>query len=135
MQNLCEINSSEIMDRMKKILGVAQDKELAQIVGIKSSSISNWKKINSIPFETLFKFSQTYKVSIDWLSTGKEQPPTLATDEKMMLLAFNDLDERGKLQALSLVSGLKGGDAALHQSVNGDGNALAGRDLHIKSAG
>lgn len=131
MKNTIEINSSEIVDRMKKISNVFQDKELAEILGLTAASIVSWKKRNTIPLENLIKISNQFNVSVDFLLWG-EQTEQLSTQEKMALIAFNDLDERGKVDAIAYMSGIKNKAASISQTVQGSSNNVVGNgNIHI----
>lgn len=131
MKNPIEINSSEIVDRMKKISNVFQDKELAEILGLTAASIVSWKKRNTIPLENLIKISNQFNVSVDFLLWG-EQTEQLSTQEKMALIAFNDLDERGKVDAIAYMSGIKNKVASISQTVQGSSNNVVGNgNIHI----
>lgn len=127
MKDNTEINSYEIIERMKKISNVFQDKELAEVLGLTAASIVSWKKRNTIPLENLIKISNLFNTSVDFLLWGKEQQ-SLSTHEKMALLAFNDLNERQKLNAIAYMTGLhqeSGKQPAIVQTANGDNNNLA----------
>lgn len=130
-----KLNSLEIMDRMKKISNVSSDKGLAEILGIAPQSITKWKNNDLVPFEQILKIANTYDISIDWLIYGKNASNELSTHEKMALLAFNDLNERQKLNAIAYMTGLhqeSGKQPAIVQTANGDGNNLVGNgNIHI----
>ncbi len=122
-----KLNSLEIMDRMKKISNVSSDKGLAEILGIAPQSITKWKNNDLVPFEQILKIANTYDISIDWLIYGKNASNELSTHEKMALLAFNDLNERQKLNAIAYMTGLhqeSRKQPAIVQTANGDGNNL-----------
>lgn len=130
-----KLNSLEIMDRMKKISNVSSDKGLAEILGIAPQSITKWKNNDLVPFEQILKIANTYDISIDWLIYGKNASNELSTHEKMALLAFNDLNERQKLNAIAYMTGLhqeSEKQPAIVQTANGDGNNLVGNgNIHI----
>lgn len=44
--------------------------ELARTVGLSPQAISNYRKKDEIPPRLIFKFAETYDISIDWLLTG-----------------------------------------------------------------
>ncbi|WP_417544399.1 LexA family transcriptional regulator [Marinobacter sp.] len=59
-----------IINRMKEVLGVAMDKEVAEYFGIKQASVTNWRKRGTIPIEQCIQLRQARGVSIDWLLLG-----------------------------------------------------------------
>lgn len=127
------MSNSEIIERMKSIAGMKEDQDLAKFFDIGKSTIANWRRGTAISLNNIMSFAQFYNVATDWLLFGKESS-TLATDEKMALLAFNDLDDRQKMEAIAMMSNLKNGSTNALQSINGDGNTLAGRDVNIKNS-
>ncbi|KAA6209295.1 helix-turn-helix domain-containing protein [Avibacterium paragallinarum] len=127
-----ELNSYEIIERMKKICVVHSDKELAEIIGIAAPNINKWRSKNSVPFDPILKIANTYDVSIDWLIYGKNVDAELSTHEKMALLAFNDLDEREKLESIAFMTGMKNKVISISQTVHGSANNVVGNgNIHI----
>ncbi|WP_159460722.1 helix-turn-helix domain-containing protein [Pasteurella testudinis] len=102
-----ELNVEAVLERMKNIVQVKTDKDLAGYLFAKTTTFSNWKKNNSIPLETLISFVDKHNLSMDWLMFGKENSaPQLGVAEQMMLTAFSNLDDKQKLEAIGLLSGL-----------------------------
>lgn len=60
----------QIINRMKDVLGVAMDKDVAEYFGIKQASVTNWRKRGTIPIEQCIQLRQSRGVSIDWLLLG-----------------------------------------------------------------
>lgn len=65
-------HSKEIIDRAKSVLKCSSDIALANLLGISKSTLSNWKKRNSIDYELLFSVCE--QVDFNWLLTGKHIP-------------------------------------------------------------
>lgn len=64
------INS--IIDRMKKIACVENDKELAEILNTSPNTFSSWKnQYGIIPIDALLTFYSKYDVSLDFIVFGK----------------------------------------------------------------
>lgn len=65
-------------DRFKKLCekhGKSM-KEVCDVIGIKPSAVSNWKKRGSLPNgDTCLKISKYFGVSVDYLMTGQEPAP------------------------------------------------------------
>lgn len=132
MQKETELNSYEIIERMKKIYNVHSDKELAVAIGITPPNINKWRNKNSVSFDVILKTSRHFNVSIDWLLLGDDTKNKLSTQEKMALIAFNDLDERGKVDAIAYMSGIKNKVASISQTVQGSSNNVVGNgNIHI----
>lgn len=76
--DLCNIE--ETLGRMRQSLGVSNNSQLAEKLGLSSSgTISLWKKRGKIPLPNLEKVAQLTSVSLDWLVAGEGEPgPTLS---------------------------------------------------------
>lgn len=61
-------SSTEILNRLKEALSTTSDTELADLLGIKKSTLSNWRNRNSIDLPLVFSFCE--HINIDWLITG-----------------------------------------------------------------
>ncbi|MBK1874604.1 helix-turn-helix domain-containing protein [Marinobacter sp. 1-3A] len=59
-----------IINRMKDVLGVAMDKDVAEHFGIKQASVTNWRKRGTIPIDQCIQLRQEKGVSLDWLLLG-----------------------------------------------------------------
>lgn len=62
-------SSTEILNRLKEALSTTSDTELADLLGIKKSTLSNWRNRNSIDLPLVFSFCE--HINIDWLITGR----------------------------------------------------------------
>lgn len=71
-------SSDEILNRLKKALSVGTDTELADLLGIKKATLSNWRNRNSVDLPLVFSVCE--QVNIDWLITGRGIP-TLKLDD------------------------------------------------------
>ncbi|CBY80379.1 chromosome partitioning protein ParA [Haemophilus influenzae biotype aegyptius] len=121
MENRIDLNSYEIIERMKKICNVHTDKELATVIGIQPPSVNKWKVRNLVPLGPLLIISNQFSVSLDWLIFGCASND-LSTHEKLALIAFNDLDDHKKLEAIAFMTGLKTSSSqtgAITQHVSG----------------
>lgn len=63
------INSCNILERVKEYFGVQSDSQLATLLGVKKSTLSNWKARNSIDYELLF--TKCDRADIGWLIMGE----------------------------------------------------------------
>lgn len=115
------LNSRSIIERMKSVLSVSTDDELAQIINKPSSTIRNWRNRNNFPFEVAIEFANTHSLTLDWLVLGKEEN-TQDEMETELLARFAKLDFKQKLK---LLTSLEDGDFAksgTHQTAHGNGN-------------
>ena len=112
-----KVNSIEFVERLKKVADVKEDQALAEIFGLSKASFSYAKKNNSFSAEMLSNFAERFNCDLHWLITGKEKAHELKATEKMLLTAFNELDDKQQLQAVLFVGNLAQGGAATNVSV------------------
>lgn len=120
------MNVEEILERLKTLTSSRTNKELAEKLYLSSDKVvSNWKTRNSIPLEVLLFIRKQYQCNMDWLLFG-EQQETLTANEKLVLTAFNNLDDRKKIEFMAKIMGLDTAEKpnSIIQTANGDGNNL-----------
>lgn len=61
--------SEKILSRLKLVLKVNNDNELAVRLGVSKATVSNWKSRNSIDFPLVFSFCE--HINLDWLIYGE----------------------------------------------------------------
>lgn len=61
----------DVISRMKRHTGVRTDAQLAQKLGITPNVIASWRS-GKLSTQDLVNFATEYKVTVDWLVTGKE---------------------------------------------------------------
>ena len=79
-------NIKEVISRIKEVLGVEKQKEIAEKLGVSPSAIDNWHRRKKIPEKSLLKISQMTDTTIDWLLTGKGRKELIKSHEALMLL-------------------------------------------------
>ncbi len=65
---MCIINTKEILLRAKIALGANSETQLADLLGITKSALSNWKSRNSIDYKILF--TKCEHIDYNWLIKG-----------------------------------------------------------------
>ena len=99
----------EVYERIKYAANARTQVELAEVLEIRQSSISDAKRRRSIPAEWYIKLYDKFGVSLDWLrwhtgpmySRDKSQEiPEENTDETMLILSEEAPDERGSSQGV-----------------------------------
>ena len=63
----------QIITRMKSVLGVSMDKDLAEYFDIKQASVTNWRKRGTIPIEQCMQLSVSTGITLDWNSRSEER--------------------------------------------------------------
>lgn len=74
------VDFNEVLGRIKEATGARTQVELATVLDIRQSSISDAKRRNSIPADWYMKLFKKYGLNPDWLSDGKG-PHYLKTKE------------------------------------------------------
>ncbi len=74
-------SSDEILNRLKSALSIGTDTELADFLGIKKATLSNWRNRNSIDFALVFSVCE--QINIDWLVTGRGIPTLTIKDSSI----------------------------------------------------
>lgn len=99
------INSCDILERVKEYLGVQSDSQLSAVLGVKKSTISNWKTRNSIDFELLF--TKCDRADIGWLIMGENDNLTRLANRlsDIISLLYNHLEENDT-ERLAKIMGL-----------------------------
>lgn len=64
------VKNDEMLQRMLKAGRLRNYTELARTIGLSPQAISNYRKKARVSPRLVFKFAETYNVSIDWLLTG-----------------------------------------------------------------
>ena len=81
----------EIVNRMKSVVGVSKDVDLADHFGGARSSLSVWKKRGTIPLDECIRIAKEQNVSLDWLILGRGEPELPGTDGEAHSALFVDL--------------------------------------------
>lgn len=77
-------SKQEILNRLKEAYNIQKDTDLATLLGISKSTLSNWMSRDTIDYDRVF--SKCEHINIDWLLTGhgsmqKEETTPLMGDE------------------------------------------------------
>jgi hypothetical protein len=69
-----KVQVQAIVDRMKDVVGVSKDVELADALGASRSTPGVWKIRDRIPFAECMLIAEKHGVSLDWLVFGRDAP-------------------------------------------------------------
>lgn len=117
-----ELSVRLIIERMKGFFKVKNDKDLSELIEISKSTLSNWKNRNSMPLEAFYQVASNNKISTDWLLFGQDNKEQLATDEKIFLAAYRQLDQEQKVKLVMQMSGLGNSTNGVSFTANGNDN-------------
>lgn len=62
-------SKQDILNRLKEAYNIQKDIELANLLGISKSTLSNWVSRDSLDYDKVF--SKCERINIDWLLTGR----------------------------------------------------------------
>ncbi len=62
----------DALNRLKKLVGVYSDAELARSLGLTASNISSWRRRKSLPYKKCIEVAAEHGVSLDWLLFGQK---------------------------------------------------------------
>lgn len=65
--------NTEVIERVKYVLNLKKDKDLAEFLDVKTQHISNWKK-DGFPKQRLLFVAEKSKADLTWLLTGEGSP-------------------------------------------------------------
>lgn len=103
MRNL---SSKEILQRIAEYENVKTDEELGAVLnGKPKSTVSNWRRRNTIPIEEIATYCFDKELSFDWVLTGRERGKSegISSEAAFMLLKIvlkKDPPKDEKLTAL-----------------------------------
>ncbi|MBI5468212.1 MAG: helix-turn-helix domain-containing protein [Deltaproteobacteria bacterium] len=91
-----QIKNRELFERMLMAGKLKNYSELAKTVGLSPQAISNYRKKDEISPKLIFKFAETYNISIDWLLTGiGDMYSRMSSSERVCTIALVE-KARGK---------------------------------------
>ena len=64
----------DVLNRLKKLVGVYSDVELARSLGLTASNVSSWRRRKSLPYKKCIQIAVEHGTSLDWLLFGQEGP-------------------------------------------------------------
>lgn len=59
----------DVLNRLKEAYNIQKDTELATLLGVSKSTLSNWSSRNTIDYDKVFSLCE--HINIDWLLTGR----------------------------------------------------------------
>lgn len=87
-----------VLDRFKDALELRTDTDLASILGVSKSTLSNWRSRNSIPLSKIRVACRKYGVPMDYLLTGNviyDRNKSAIIDTEILGRIFEILDKIG----------------------------------------
>jgi len=66
-------NTTEIFTRLKKVLNIRNDADLARLLSVTPNKLSVWKLRNTVPYEVLILFCREKGLPLEWVLTGESE--------------------------------------------------------------
>lgn len=85
-------SKQDILDRLKSAYNIHKDTDLASLLGVSKSTLSNWISRDSIDYDKVF--SKCEHINIDWLLTGRG---SMLKPESISLMGDKDMEESENL--------------------------------------
>ena len=79
-------------------------KELAEYIGVKPASISDWNDSDNLRFWNVVKASEFLNISLNYLAYGKE--PSIPTEYKKLISIYKTLSPNNQNMALGLLEAM-----------------------------
>lgn len=73
MQENDSHNAKKVLLRLREMLRVRTDIELSKIMDVQPSTISTWKKRNSLDYSSIIELCRLYKIDMDYLFFGERK--------------------------------------------------------------
>lgn len=130
--------ATDVIERIKQVLGISSDTELSKYFSIPKTTISGWKARDSVPYELCVQVSDLMGASLDWLLTGvgaiqrdrvseaRAVYPAVTPKEQAVLDLYRGLDEGGQRE-IEMVAEEKKRLRVLEQQMKELRDALAER--------
>jgi len=64
------ISFAATLQRLKEALGLQNDKEIAEALGLNPNAFYNRKRLASIPYEEIVRLAELRKLKVDWILFG-----------------------------------------------------------------
>lgn len=77
-EKLCDVTNrvETIIERIKKLAGLRFDKEVAEALGLKRTTLAQQKRVDRIPYEAIRNFAERANLSLDTILAGVEIFPS-----------------------------------------------------------
>lgn len=128
--------ADEILKRIRSLFAVETNKDLGKELGFSQQVVSGWVTRNSIPLDVLLRVGNEKNVSLDWLVYAKETKGIVLNPlEELVLTAFNGLDDKAKIQMISLLHTGGKNELGISQTSgdNGSNNIFSGDNVTINT--
>ncbi|ALG66776.1 helix-turn-helix transcriptional regulator [Beggiatoa leptomitoformis] len=96
-------DTTEVLERLYQLHNVKNDAELARKLNIGTSTISNWRTRDTVPYKICVEISKRDNVSLDWLLTGKELTNVNKPKTQAIIEMIENLDDSQKQKVYAVI--------------------------------
>lgn len=76
-----------VLEKIKLFTNTSSDKDVAERLGVKPDTLSQWKKRNKIPYAELCVFANLYNVDLNWLLLSDKGTQKISLPDYLIVLA------------------------------------------------
>ncbi|PPD50717.1 MAG: hypothetical protein CTY16_00960 [Methylobacter sp.] len=100
----------DVIGRLKNVLNISNDYELAERLDMKPTTFNGRKKANSLPFADILRLANSENLDFNWVLTGKgdmfrtmSETIDRGLDSEKITSMLEGLNEDQKLEVLSVI--------------------------------
>lgn len=98
------LSGRELTSKLKEVLGIEQDLQLADVVGVPRGTISTWHQRNLTPYELVMRICLAKGVNLEALALGKGELYAQHSEKSSTDLLNSFKIESGKLEELEPIA-------------------------------
>ncbi len=87
---------NEILDKIIEFKGLKNDTALAKLLNVKPTTVSNWRKRSTVPYDLIVSLCEEEGLSLNWLLTGQVATKHAGTEEKSRKKDLSHLEHAGE---------------------------------------
>lgn len=87
----------KVMERLKTALAVSEDKELAEVLGMKPNAYGNRKMTGSLPIEYMIRVARARRIDLGWVLLGEGRLAQSAAEPPAVYAAPSDTTEADRV--------------------------------------
>lgn len=98
-------NATEVISRLKEMLKIRKDIQLAEFLNVRPNTISTWKKRNTLDYDALIRICDLYELDLNEILLGKNRLNGTSTQTPLLsrevLFQYTAGTDRGTLMDLT----------------------------------
>ncbi|WP_264558019.1 helix-turn-helix domain containing protein [Flavobacterium sp. N1718] len=94
-------NATDVIARLKEVLKIRKDIQLAEFLNVRPNTISTWKKRNTLDYDALIRICDLYELDLNEILLGKNRMAGLSSETPLLkrevLFQYTAGTDRGAL--------------------------------------